>query len=106
MWIITPPSSTIRRASAAYSAGVEGVAGRAHRLAAHGCRSDADARVVADALDLGRLRLGAHEQPALGVEAEPHRCGHRLARALVRHEQAVLVPAQGVEALRRRLAAR
>src|ERR1700691_224536 len=33
MWIITPPSSTIRRASAAYSAGVYGIAGHCWRLA-------------------------------------------------------------------------
>src|ERR1039458_2804656 len=33
MWIITPPSSTIRRASAAYSAGVYGIAGHCSRLA-------------------------------------------------------------------------
>src|SRR5579875_4088581 len=33
MWIITPPSSTILRASAAYSAGVYGIAGHWSRLA-------------------------------------------------------------------------
>src|SRR5271167_1295597 len=33
MWIITPPSSTIRRASAAYSSGVYGIAGHCSRLA-------------------------------------------------------------------------
>src|SRR4051794_29642066 len=33
MWIITPPSSTIRRASAAYSCGVYGIAGHWSRLA-------------------------------------------------------------------------
>ena len=33
MWIIEPPSSTIRRASAAYSAGVYGIAGHWSRLA-------------------------------------------------------------------------
>src|ERR1700754_5102582 len=33
MWIITPPSSTIRRASAAYSSGVYGIAGHWSRLA-------------------------------------------------------------------------
>src|SRR4051794_36766403 len=33
MWIITPPSSTIRRASAAYSAGVYGIAGHRSRPA-------------------------------------------------------------------------
>src|SRR4051812_21071153 len=33
MWIITPPSSAIRRASAAYSAGVYGIAGHWSRLA-------------------------------------------------------------------------
>src|SRR5918997_5249135 len=33
MWIIDPPSSTIRRASAAYSSGVYGIAGHWSRLA-------------------------------------------------------------------------
>src|ERR1700688_1272045 len=33
MWIITPPSSTIRRDSAAYSSGVYGIAGHCSRLA-------------------------------------------------------------------------
>src|SRR3954470_11321061 len=33
MWIITPPSSAIRRASAAYSCGVYGIAGHCSRLA-------------------------------------------------------------------------
>ena len=33
MWIIEPPSSTIRRASAAYSSGVYGIAGHWSRLA-------------------------------------------------------------------------
>src|SRR5438552_15632592 len=33
MWIITPPSSTMRLASAAYSAGVYGIAGHCSRLA-------------------------------------------------------------------------
>src|SRR4051794_7007047 len=33
MWIITPPSSAIRRASAAYSAGVYGIAGHCSRPA-------------------------------------------------------------------------
>src|SRR5437867_2198664 len=33
MWIIEPPSSTIRRASAAYSSGVYGIAGHCSRLA-------------------------------------------------------------------------
>ncbi len=33
MWIIVPPSSTIRRASAAYSCGVYGIAGHWSRLA-------------------------------------------------------------------------
>src|ERR1700749_3545107 len=33
MWMCTPPSSTIRRASAAYSAGVYGIAGHWSRLA-------------------------------------------------------------------------
>src|SRR3954469_9637163 len=33
MWICTPPSSTIRRASAAYSSGVYGIAGHWSRLA-------------------------------------------------------------------------
>ena len=33
MWIIAPPSSTIRRASAAYSSGVYGIAGHCSRLA-------------------------------------------------------------------------
>src|SRR5918997_2789392 len=33
MWIIAPPSSTIRRASAAYSCGVYGIAGHCSRLA-------------------------------------------------------------------------
>src|SRR5919199_3258376 len=33
MWIIPPPSSTIRRASAAYSAGVYGIAGHWSRFA-------------------------------------------------------------------------
>src|SRR5689334_14302418 len=33
MWIIEPPSSTIRRASAAYSAGVYGIAGHWSRFA-------------------------------------------------------------------------
>src|SRR3954452_3690446 len=33
MWMWTPPSSTIRRASAAYSSGVYGIAGHCSRLA-------------------------------------------------------------------------
>src|SRR5437879_3225296 len=33
MWIIVPPSSTIRRASAPYSSGVYGIAGHCSRLA-------------------------------------------------------------------------
>src|ERR1700746_1663898 len=33
MWIITPPSPTIRRASEAYSSGVYGIAGHCSRLA-------------------------------------------------------------------------
>src|SRR5688572_26684437 len=33
MWIMDPPSSTIRRASAAYSSGVYGIAGHWSRLA-------------------------------------------------------------------------
>src|SRR5947209_8200142 len=33
MWMCTPPSSTIRRASAAYSAGVYGIAGHCSRFA-------------------------------------------------------------------------
>src|SRR5205809_8091716 len=33
MWIIEPPSSTIRRASAPYSSGVYGIAGHCSRLA-------------------------------------------------------------------------
>src|ERR671921_2043631 len=33
MWMCTPPSSTIRRASAAYSSGVYGIAGHWSRLA-------------------------------------------------------------------------
>src|SRR3954451_16301796 len=33
MWTCTPPSSTIRRASAAYSSGVYGIAGHWSRLA-------------------------------------------------------------------------
>jgi hypothetical protein len=33
MWIIVPPSSTIRRASAPYSSGVYGIAGHCSRFA-------------------------------------------------------------------------
>jgi hypothetical protein len=58
MWIITPPSSTIRRASAAYSAGVYGIAGHWSRLAS--------APEIAQVMMTGSSRLTARGTLAPG----------------------------------------
>src|SRR5207237_3032392 len=52
MWIIVPPSSTIRRASAAYSSGVYGIAGHCSRLAI--------APLIAQVMTTGSSRLMGH----------------------------------------------
>src|ERR687887_2660224 len=64
MWIITPPSSTIRRASAPYSSGVYGMAGH--------CSRPATAPEIAHVMMTGSSRLtsdGLGEvEDAVGVD--------------------------------------
>src|SRR5207247_3231205 len=57
MWIITPPSSTIRRASAAYSAGVYGIAG-------HWLRSASDPEIEHVMMTGSSTLMGASPYPA------------------------------------------
>src|ERR1044072_3800613 len=72
MWIIAPPSSTIRRASAAYSSGVYGIAGHWSRLAIvpeiEQVRTTGSSRLMAFALSLGSL-LGWCDLEIDGVDA-------------------------------------
>src|SRR3954454_11041924 len=64
MWILTPPSSTIRRASAAYSAGVYGIAGHWSRLAS--------APEVAHVMMTGSSRLTRAKTYRQRVTEMPH----------------------------------
>src|SRR3954471_18749221 len=65
MWTITPPSSAIRRASAAYSAGVYGIAGHWSRLAS--------APEIAHVMMTGSSRLTGRERYRPNVNGRPDR---------------------------------
>src|SRR4051812_16002420 len=67
MWIIDPPSSTIRRASAAYSSGVYGIAGHWSRLASapeiEQVRTTGSSRLMAPSGDRWRRPRSCGEHP-------------------------------------------
>src|SRR4051794_39651381 len=73
MWIITPPSSAIRRASAAYSAGVYGMAGH--------CSRPASAPDTAQVRMTGSSRLIARP----GAPPRPSDRGHAVASPRALH---------------------
>src|SRR5919109_1234972 len=89
MWIIAPPSSTIRRASAAYSSGVYGIAGHWSRFAtapeiAHVMITGSPIRGILADVELGRGRRRASLHPGGGGPDDgrraPARRGGRGAR--------------------------
>src|SRR3954468_19359928 len=71
MWIITPPSSTIRRASAAYSSGVYGIAGHWSRLAS--APEMAQVRMTGSSTDTRWKLFHDHEVEHRGLEVDEHR---------------------------------
>src|SRR3954471_21053465 len=72
MWMCTPPSSTIRRASAAYSCGVYGIAGHCSRFAS--APEMAQVMITGSSTAMCRRKLiHDHEEQHLGLQEHEER---------------------------------
>src|SRR3954464_14874069 len=82
MWIITPPPSTILRASAPYSSGVYGIAGHCSRLAS--APEIEQVMTTGSSTDMGRLQRPGRENRG---------CQGRAGGTVRKHGPAVMTPA-------------